>query len=882
MRATAALAAIVALFVAVAPACAQPSPFDLRDAIAPALRLPAGIRPLAYDVKLAVVPGAPDANGEIAIDVELDRAEPLLWLHAHSVRVHKAAVAGSDAKVTVVPRGNVVALGFDPPLAAGRHRVTLEFTSLQSRGDARGIFTMQQGGAWYTMTQFEPISARRAFPCFDEPGFKVPWTLALVVPRDLVAFANAPEIATEDAPNGMKIVRFAPTRPLPSYLVAFAVGPWSSVDAGKVGMRATPTRIIVPNGRERDASFVRSAYPDLFVRIERWFGIAYGYPKLDHIAIPLGTGFAMENPGLITYGEGNFLARPDDESARFRRRAVGVGAHEISHQWFGNLVTMAWWDDIWLNESFATWFTHKTVAEWRPDWKRAARPVVGRAEAMQGDARPSARRIRQPIASEGDIRNAFDSITYQKGATVIAMFERWIGEDVFRTAVRRYVDVHRDGNATADDFLRTLEATSGRPVRAAFSTFLDQPGFPVVAVSLACTAQGAELALSQRRYAPIGASSNEATRWQIPVCVTYGDRGGTAQACTLLDGPDARLALGGSCPAMVMANAGGENYYLPDYRGDLPTRLRERRAALSTGELVSVVLDLRPQVAAGIVRAADAMPWIEAAAESRERSVVDAAVEIAAYLRDDVAGPEEETAFDAFVLRTFGPRMRELGIVPRSGDGEDDELLRATLLPFAGTLDPGIAREAGRLALEWIANPRAIDPGMVEPVLLTAARTGDAALFDALLAKALEASTVGPRREMLVALFSFDDPALARRGQALLLDTRFDVRDLLAAQRDSLRKGRPRPYAHEFVAQNFDALAKRVTADQPAYWPWVARGLCGDAARAEVEALWRDRAPGLPGARRNADQVLEEIDACTAVRKAQQPSLHAYLARRPL
>jgi alanyl aminopeptidase len=271
------------------------------DVKPPALRLPDGARPTRYELALTVVPGAAKVPGEIVIDVELDRPHPVLWLNAEALDVKRAAASAADTRVTVLAgHDQFVGLAFDPPLPAGAHRLTVVFEAEQSRNSTQGVFALQDGGAWYTMTHFEPLWARRAFPCFDEPAYKVPWQLTLRVPRTLTALANTPPAAETEAADGMKVVRFAETRPLPSYLVAFAVGPWEILDLGRHGMRPTPMRIVVPRGRKGDAEFVSSAYPEILALEERWFGSAHPYPKLDHIAIPLTVGFAMENAGLIT------------------------------------------------------------------------------------------------------------------------------------------------------------------------------------------------------------------------------------------------------------------------------------------------------------------------------------------------------------------------------------------------------------------------------------------------------------------------------------------------------------------------------------------------------------------------------------------------------
>ncbi len=847
----------------------------------PPLRIADGSRPTRYELTLTVIPGEAKASGEIMIDVELERPHPVLWLNADAVAVTRASVSAAGTEITVLSGSQqFVGLAFKPALPAGRHRLTLAFEAEQARNSTRGIFALRDGDDWYAMTQFEAVSARRAFPCFDEPGFKVPWQLTLRVPRPLVAVSNTPVTSETDAGDGMKAVRFAETRPLPSYLVAFAVGPWQTVDLGRVGMNPTPMRIIVPRGRVADAAFVSRAYPKIFERLERWFGIAYPYEKLDQIAIPLTVGFAMENVGLITYGAPNLLAKADAATPRFRHGSASVGAHEMAHQWFGNLVTAAWWDDIWLNEAFATWFAEKMVDEWQPNYERGAGRSAERAQAIDEDMLASARRIREPIASRGDIFNAFDSITYQKGATVIGMFEGWIGEAPFRRGVRRYLESRRDGNATVDDFLGALGTGSKRPVASAFSTFLDQNGVPQVEVKLQCAAGGAKLVLSQHRLAPLGVAEGADQRWQIPVCARYGKGATTRQSCMLLAEKSATLALQGSCPTFVFANAGGRGYYVADYRDGMLARLAADRNALLPSEYASLLYDMRALVRAGSLSGAQALEWVRAAGSSRDRHVVEAAIELATFVRDTLVGDAERVRFAAFAHQVFGDRARTLGYASHRNESDDDQLLRRTVVRFVAREDPKLAAEARRLAVAWTRDRKLIDPGMVDSVLLIAAQTGDATTFDALLAEAKATSDGLDRRNLMVALFAFTDPTLARRGLSVMLDPAFDVRESGTALRISSKAIPPRRDTQDFIAANFDAMVKRVSSDTPGSWPSYAAGLCSESDRADVEAFWRDRIANYVGGERTLKQALEQIQLCAELRATQEQAVAAFLAKR--
>ena len=861
------LAAASLAFVAAAPAgAAEPS---LPGSVSPpAFRLPAGARPLGYDLTMTVVPGEAKSAGEVTIDVELTGAHRVLWLNADMLKVTRASVAAPGTDASVVSGGEqFVGVAFDPPLPPGRHRVTLAFEAEQVTNANRGIFTLQDGGASYTMTQFEATAARRAFPCFDEPGFKTPWRLTLRVPRDLTAVANT-EIESETVDgDGFKRVSFAPTRPLPTYLVAFAVGPFQIVDLGRQGAARTPTRVIVPKGRTGDVAFVSRAYPELFAEIERYFGIPYPFDKLDHVAIPLTVGFAMENAGLITYGTSIIVAPPGDATPWFRRISANVGAHEIAHQWFGNLVTPAWWDDIWLNEAFATWFAEKMVERWQPEYHRGAARIEQRAQAIDADMLASARRIREPVTSRGDIFNAFDSITYEKGATVIGMFEAWIGEAPFRRGVQRYLEARRDGSATSADLLEALSQASRRPVAPAFDTFLNQNGVPQIDVRLQCDRKsGATLALTQRRLTTLAsaASPSASQQWQIPVCARVGSAGGTSsrQVCTLMREKSETIPLGRSCPAFVFANAGGRGYYVADYRDTSLERLAHHRGALSVAELASLLDDFRALVRAGTVSSSSALDWARYGAASRDRSVVRAAIDLAEFEGQTVMSGIAAPRFAAFVREVFGPRARALGLVPKRGESDDDQLMRRAVLRFAAPYDPALIAEARRLALAWIADRKAVDPGLVDVVLITAARAGDAAMLEAMLAAARSTQDRLERRYLMMALVSFGDPALAQKGLGILLDPAFDVRETWTALYAAYPWNPTRRAPHDFIVANYDALAGRVERDSPGRWSRFASGLCSAKDRAEVEAFWTLRAPANAGAERELAKTLESIELC--------------------
>jgi alanyl aminopeptidase len=546
----------------------------------PTLQLPKTARPLRYEIELNLIPSQETFSGTVEIDLELSEVTRLLWLNASDLSISRASLAVGSRRVAAraVPGGqDFVGFSFERPVGPGRARLRVAFAGKVADTSTTGIFRQKAGEDWYAFSMFEAIDARRAFPCFDEPSYKVPWRLTLRVPREDLAVSNTPIRSEEPLAGGRKAVAFAESKPLPSYLVAFAVGPFEIVDAGRAGRKGTPVRMIVPRGRGGEARFAAETTGPLLERLEKYFGIPYPYEKLDNLVIPHTVRFgAMENAGLVTYSETILLATPDHQTPAFQRTWVSVCAHETAHQWFGDFVTPAWWNDIWLNESFATWMAQKVLEEWKPDWNIPARRAISRAETMQGDTLVSARKIRQPIASKGDIDSAFDNISYGKGSAVLSMFESWATPEKFQKGVRRYLTNHAWGNATAGDFLAALEAEAGSGLATAFSTFLDQVGAPLLSLSVTCRAgEAPSLALAQRRLLGRGSPPVASQVWSIPVCVRYGSAGWSGRTCELVSTATASVPLPDArgCPAWVLGNAGERGYYSVVYAEDLLDRL---------------------------------------------------------------------------------------------------------------------------------------------------------------------------------------------------------------------------------------------------------------------------------------------------------------------
>ncbi len=851
----------------------------------PQLRLGDAVTPSHYSVELTLVPDRDSFQGVVNIDVDVRVPSQIIWLNATELEISQASfqpAAGAEEHATVVPGGHDYA-GFSFERAISGHGVLhIAYQGKISRSSNAGVFQLQEAGQWYVYSQFEPTDARRAFPCFDEPSFKVPWQLTLHVPKDDLAVSNTP-VQSESAETGeMKTVSFKSTPPLPSYLVAFAVGHFDVVNAGRVGK--TPLRIIVPHGKGGEAAYAASAIPHLLTLLEDYFGIPYPYEKLDSLVMPIGN-FAMENAGLITYEESTLLADPQRDTLNRQREMATICAHEMAHQWLGDLVTTAWWNDIWLNEAFATWMETKITGEWKPEWRLDVSAVDARAGAMRQDSLISARKIRQPIESNDDIANAFDDITYEKGAAVIRMFENWIGKDDFRKGIQLYLKQHAGGNATARDFEAAISSIAGQNIAPEFDSFLDQAGVPKVSVTLDCQSRPT-LQLAQQRVLPIGSPGSSHEVWKIPICVTYQSGGGRQQECQVLSEQRAEMTLSAkACPAWVLANTGEVGYYLADYHGDsLKQLLSDQGRHLGIAERVGVLGDVEALVGTGDYQPGVALGLVPEFAVDPNWQVVDASADIAALLKGDDVPDDLRAKAGRFIIQVYGRRAAALGWTAQPGENDDARLLRQKLVPFTASLGEqrDLIEGAEKLARSWLKSRTGISNEMVRPVLEVAAEFGNRDLFDLLRSAAVEERDHRTRENLLSALGSFRNPTLARASVELLLSNDFDPREAFYPLLfGPLAYADTRDVPFDFIRANLDKLLARlpreVGGDYAASLPLVGNAFCDASHRAAVEAFFGPRIGQYTGGPRNLENVLEEIDLCTAERKTLGPELSKFL-----
>ncbi len=556
----------------------------------PGFTLPDTVRPARYGLDLRIVPDQPTFEGTVRIGLVFSERTSMFWLNAKDLTIHSASieVGGASRPLRILP-GTAETAGFAAaePIEAGAAQLTIRYTGKLDKDGNEGVYRRKVGDDWYVFTTFTPIEARRAFPCFDEPRFKTPWELTIHAQRDQVALGNSHMLRQTDEPDGMRQTVFAPTLPLASEVVAFAVGPFDIVDAGRAGSKQIPVRIITPRGQAGEAEAARTATPEILARLEAYSGIPYPWDKLDHIAVTKGAYGAVENPGLITYQPFILLAKPGRDTPERQHQMRATMAHELAHQWFGNLVTQASWKDVWLSEGFATWLGTKTVDLEYPPFERTLADnfrlrgiAVSRADASWP--------VRRSISSREEAKTVYNGLVYSKGAAVLDNLELWLGAARMQRGLHKYLTDHSFGNATVDDLAVALESESGQQVGPVLHSLLDHAGVPVLKATIDCKRIDME---------PGG--------WTYPVCLHWDDGG--RQCSVVQPGQKSIQVEAAACPAWIWTNAEGRGLYRTQLNAENLEAVVGGYGQLTEAERRSLVSDLDAMVTGGQIPAAEAM-----------------------------------------------------------------------------------------------------------------------------------------------------------------------------------------------------------------------------------------------------------------------------------
>ena len=758
------------------------------DPTPPGFRLPGDVAPVRNQLELTIVPDQATAHGEIKIAAKLVKPTRVVWLNAQGLTIEKATVANAPARV--IPGGEqMIGLVADHALPA-TFDIDVVYTAPIDHDKSRGIYAAAEGDKAFAYTFFEATDARRAFPCFDEPGFKVPWQLTLHIKRDQLARGNTAILKETDEGSDMKRVELAETVPLPSYLVAVMVGPFDDVDDGVAGRAHTPVHFIVPPGHREELAWAKQVTPKVVAALESYFDMDYPFGKLDIAVVPRFWG-TMEHPGVLAMGQPLTLIRPAEQTREREQSYTNVLAHEMGHYWFGDLVTMAWFDDTWLNESFGEWLDLITTNAVMPEWHVLDERVHLATAGMSADETLSAQPIRLPVTTQAAIEASFDGqLTYSKGATVIRQFEAFVGADKWQAFVRGYIHKHLHGNATGPELFAEVRAEFGAPIATAFEQAFTQPGVPLVNLHADCAAH--QLVVDPMvRALPAGVvrgpadqsgkmieDADDRRTYTTPVCARFGDAKHADRACTL--GPPIAVAY---CPTWILPNADANGYYRSHLDVAMATALLDPHSAIakqakpSTAERQMITADLAAMVRRAELPIDRALPLVAKLVRDPDPKLAASA----SFVHLHTAGLPDDlyTAITRWHVATFGALARSLGWQRAKGDSDDRETLRRTALGNVAYWDPATRAQAEKLADKWLVDHAALPDDLVALALNAAAFKGDAARYDRYLAAAKATHDVKERERMLGALGAFSDPKLAARARALVLSHDIDTRDAI-------------------------------------------------------------------------------------------------------
>lgn len=850
----------------------------------PTGKLSDAIVPSAYRLNLTIDPAQPRFSGHAEIDAALKAPSRTIWLHGRDLKVGKAiaTVGGKSfaASYAEVDPTGVALLTFAEPLPAGP--VTLAFDYDAPFGDsASGLYRVKVGDDWYAWTQFQSIDARAAFPSFDEPGFKTPFAVTLTTPKGLVAVANTNSTGT--APAGDLVAHsFAPTLPLPTYLVAMVVGPFATAE-GVVAPTAQrseplPLRMVAtrPNAGQLDYGLQGSKR--IVELLESYFNERFPFPKLDQIASPVMPG-AMENAGADIYADPIIIL--DEKSPPAQKRNFGmVVAHELAHQWFGDLVTPAWWDDIWLNESFANWMGFRIGGEWDPSLGIGAGALEEGFAAMKLDALTVGRPIHQRIEQSAAIDSAFDAITYGKGGHVIAMIAGFMGDEKFRDGVRRYMAAHRYGSATTEDFFAALGEAAGDPrIEPAMLSFIDQQGVPLV--TFAPGQKGGKRgawSVTQSRYAQIGVTA-PATAWKIPLCARQGD----SRECILLDGPGGTIRLGGTGP--VMPNAGGTGYY----RFELPARewdaLIARAETLDGAEAMALSDSLLASFAAGRASPAQLIAAADRLAKNPDRYARNVALDgLTMFLANGWLDDTATAAVRGYIASRNAGRLATMGFDPRAGrytseDPDAQSARRSLVALLAGPArDAAVNKTLATAARAYLDGDKgALDAAFMSTAFAALVREGGADAARQLGEAALASQDPVFRPTALAAMGSGGDAALADWLLNRWKDERLRPIERFSVIASVIGTPETRQFGYDWLKANYEDLAKGGGLLMAQRVPGLLGGFCSAEMAERIQA---DFGPmvGESRGKLSLARTIERTRNCGLLKEARKAEVNKALA----
>jgi puromycin-sensitive aminopeptidase len=848
--------------------------------VAAAQRLPRTAIPEHYDLHLTPDFATDTFRGEVQITLRLAQPTSSISLNAAELEFAETSITAAGrtqpARVVLDAQLETATLTVAEPLPAGAATVSIRYSGrLNDR--LRGFYLSQANGRKYAVTQLEATDARRAFPSFDEPSMKATFAITATVDARDTAISNGRLLSDTPVPGGQRhTLKFATTAKMSPYLVALLVGDWECVRGGADGI---PIRICATPNHKNELGFALESAENVLRYFNRYFTIKYPFDKLDIIAVPDFSAGAMENTGAIVFREQYLLAAEGESTAR-RKQIASILGHEIAHQWFGDLVTMEWWDDVWLNEGFATWAEDRPMAEWHPEWNVPLGEVRSTQSAMNLDGLDTTRPIRMRVETPDEINQVFDAIAYQKTAAVLRMVEAYVGAQSYRNGINAYLKKFAFGNATGEGFWTTLAAATQKPVDKILSSYVTQASLPLLTVTSSCVEGRTEIGVSQK---PMSNAVPASALWEVPICYkrSRGDRI-EGPACEVLSGPSRSLSLAG-CSSWVFANVDSRGYYRTSYG---PEGLKALGPAVRTGgltpvEQTSLLEDVWALVRLNQENIAD---FLALAGELLKGPVSPAIPTVAGrinfvsdYLVDDAQRP----AFERWVRQLLRPVLDTLGWNPTPQESEDRKNVRAAVLytlGYAGR-DPEVLSEARRRADLYLTAAGTLDQSLFNTVVQLAAINGDERLYERYLERAsrqnAQPGSTGEEASFRNTLSYFANPALRKRTLDYATSAEVRSQDAPAIIAGLLDKPWAANDAWEHVKTNWESLQRTGVFQGVRTIVRATNSFCDQKTRDDIDQFFQTNR--ISGNDRLARQGLETIDRCIETRNFQSGRLGAWL-----
>lgn len=844
-----------------------------------AQRLPGTAIPSHY--KLTLTPDLKNAtfNGDETIDVNVPNATSDIVLNSADIDFGDVTVAaaGKSQKATVStdPKAEMATLKVAQPIPAGPATLHIAYKGILN-DKLKGFYLSKTKERNYAVSQFEATDARRAFPSFDEPELKATFDISLVVDQGDTAISNGEIVNDQPGPgSGKHTITFSTTPKMSTYLVALLVGDFQCLKDSQDGI---PIRVCAIPSQVEHGKWALEAAKHVLSYYDQYFAIKYPWKKLDLIALPDFSAGAMENTAAITYRDIALLADEKTASVGHLEEVASVDAHEMAHQWFGDLVTMAWWDDIWLNEGFATWMSSKPLNAWKPDWNVDLDDTQGTSASLNIDSAANTRPIHataNEATTPAEISQLFDGIAYGKTAAVLRMLEHYLGEQTFRAGVNLYLKQHAYGNAKSADFWNAMTAASKKPVDNIMPTFVVQPGAPMLTIASHCAGNKTFLNISQARFfiQPDLLKKGTAELWEVPLCIKSATGG---EHCEVLTRKQQTLMLAG-CPAWSYVNGGGFGYFRSNYSPDMLSKLSAvAEKSLTPEERIMLLGDEWAMVRADQHPIGEYLDLISALRDDRTRQVVQTYLGPVSWIADRIASPADKDAYRAWVRNLLRPMVNELGWKPKPGEDVETRGLRASALAAMGTIgrDPRTLAAAKTLAEQYIKDPSSVDPNIAGVVLDLAALNGDEQLYDAYTAKMRAAKSPEEYFRYADALGDFRDPKLAERTLDAALSPEVRSQDMFTFLAGPMGNDETREMAWNFFKSHFAEIDKKSGGGLGGGFGGFVSFFCSANDKQDLQQWFQQHPDPTPRAFRLG---MERLNDCIRTRQEQAPKLAGWL-----